>query len=108
MSPCKSYKNCRLLFVECFVIFVVGFVGASILGVPVRRQSCDAVGAGFQADVAASDVVGAVGGVVGRRRQSGPQLTRIESQLSKGSTSVPPQVVLLQVSDVFEALILKN
>ena len=99
----KAIKSC--LFVKRFVMFVVCFVGASVLGVPVWRQSCDAVGARFQANVAASDVVGAVGGVVGRCSQPGPQFTRIESRLSKGSATVPPQVVLLQVSGIFDALI---
>lgn len=71
--------------------------GAGILGVPVRGKGGSALGAGLQGHVAAAELPGAVGGLVGERGHSGAQAVRAPAQFPQSGSPVPAQVVLLQV-----------
>lgn len=71
--------------------------GAGILGVPVRGKGGSALGAGLQGHVTAAKLSGAVGGLAGERGHSGAQAVRAPAQFPQSGSTVPAQVVLLQV-----------
>lgn len=71
--------------------------GAGVLGVPVRGKGGSALGAGLQGHVTAAKLSGAVGGLAGERGHSGAQAVRAPAQFPQSGSTVPAQVVLLQV-----------
>jgi len=73
--------------------------GTGIMGVPVWGGGCSALGAGLQGHATAAKLSGAVGSLAGECGHSGAQALRAPAQLPQGSSTVPAQVVLLQVCE---------
>lgn len=67
------------------------------MGVPVRGGSGSALGAGLQGHTTAAKLSGAVGSLAGKCGHSGAQALRAPTQLPQSGSTVPAQVVLLQV-----------
>lgn len=71
--------------------------GAGVLGVPVRGGRGPALGAGLQGHPAAAELFGAVGSLAGQRGHPGAQALRAPAQLPQGSSTIPAEMVFLQV-----------
>ena len=83
------------------------------MGVPVRGGSGSALGAGLQGHTTAAKLSGAVGSLAGECGHSGAQAVRAPAQLPQSGSTVPAQVVLLQVcsknnNNHIECIVLKR
>lgn len=86
---CTSVK--RQLCLHCCCI------GAGIMGVPVWGGSGSALGAGLQSHATAAKLSGAMGSLAGQCGHSSAQALWAPAQLPPSGSTIPAQVVLLQV-----------